>query len=68
MRYTVRVRALTGFAARVQQGFYRRVKQVQAGTVIVTLTSVGQEIALAWGENPTKLMGSDKMLPRLQQM
>ena len=41
---------------------------MQAGTVIGALTSIGQEIALAWGENPTKLRGSDKMLPRLQQM
>ena len=30
--------------------------------------SVGQEIALACGENPTKLEWSDKCLPRLQQM
>jgi hypothetical protein len=29
--------------------------------------AVGQEIALACGENPTKLIGSDKLLPRLQQ-
>ncbi len=32
------------------------------------ITSVGQEISLACGENPTKLKGCDKMLPRLQQM
>ncbi len=29
--------------------------------------AVGQEIVLACGENPTKVMGSDKLLPRLQQ-
>ena len=66
--YTIRVRALTGFAARVRTGRFGRGRQVQAGTVIGALTSIGQEIALACGENPTKLIGSDKMLPRLQQM
>lgn len=68
VKYTVRVRALTGFAARVRQGAFRRGKRVQAGTVIGFVTSIGQAIALAHGENPTKLMGSDKMFPRLQQM
>ena len=66
--YIDRVRALTGFAARVRQGYFGRGKRVQAGTVIGALTSVGQEIALACGDNPTKLKGADKMLPRLQQM
>ena len=30
--------------------------------------AVGQEIALACGENPTKVIGSKKLLPRLQQI
>jgi hypothetical protein len=37
-------------------------------TVVGALTAVGQEIALACGENPTKVLGSDKILPRLQQI
>jgi hypothetical protein len=30
--------------------------------------AVGQAIALATNTNPTKIVGSDKLLPRLQQM
>jgi hypothetical protein len=66
--YTMRVRVLTGFAARVRRGAYGWGKRVQAGTVVGALTAVGQEIALACGENPTKVLGSDKILPRLQQI
>jgi hypothetical protein len=66
--YTTRVRVLTGFAARLRRGAYGRGKRVQAGTVVGALTAVGQEIALACGENPTKVLGSDKILPRLQQI
>ena len=66
--YTIRVRALTGFAACVRTGRFGQGRRVQAGTVIGALMSIGQEIALACGENPTKLIGSDKMLPWLQQI
>ncbi len=66
--HTQRVRALTGFAGRIRRGAYGRGKRVQASTVIGALTSVGKEIALACGENPTKLAWSNKCLPRLQQM
>jgi hypothetical protein len=58
---------LTGFAARIRQGAYGRGKQVQAGTVIGALTAIGQEIALACGKNTTKITGSKRILPRLQQ-
>jgi hypothetical protein len=68
VRYTTRVRVLTGFAARVRQGYYGRGKRIAAGTVVGALTAVGQEIALACGENPTKVGGSDKLLPRLSQI
>lgn len=64
-RYIDRVRALTGFAARVRRGQYGREKQVQAGTVIGALMSIGQDIALACGENPTKLKGCDKKCYRV---
>ena len=62
-----KVRVLTGFAARVRQGYYGRGKRVAAGTVVGAITPVGQEIALACGTNPTKIVGSEKLLPRLSQ-
>ena len=68
MRYTTKVRVLTGFAARVRHGYYGRGKRVAASTVVGALTAVGQEIALACGDNPTKVVGSDKLLPRLSQI
>jgi hypothetical protein len=68
VRYTTKVRVLTGFAARVRHGYYGRGKRVAAGTVIGALTAVGQEIALACGDNPTKVVGSDKLLPCLSQI
>ena len=68
VRYTTKVRVLTGFAARVHNGYYGRGKRIAAGTVVGALTAVGQEIALACGDNPTKVAGSDKLLPRLSQI
>ena len=59
---------LTGFAARIRQGFYGRGKRVAAGTVVGAITAVGQEIALACGTNPTKMTGSERLLPRLSQI
>ena len=32
--------------------------------VVGTLMAVGQEIMLACAENPTKVLGSDKIIPR----
>lgn len=66
--FTVRVRLLSGFAGRVRTGYYGRGKQVQAGSVSSAITAIGQTIALATATNPTKIGGSDKLLPRLQQM
>ena len=66
--FTTRIRLLSGFAARVRTGYYGCGKQVQAGSVSGAITSVGQEISLATNTNPTKIVGSDKLLPRLQQM
>jgi hypothetical protein len=65
--YTTKVRVLTGFAARVRQGYYGRGKRVAAGTVVGAITAVGQEIALACGTNPTKIAGSERLLPQLAQ-
>ena len=66
--FTIRVRLLTGFAGRVRTGYYGQGKQIQAGSVSSAVTAVGQAIALATNTNPTKIVGSDKLLPRLQQM
>ena len=46
---------------RIRQG-----KQIQAGSVSSAITAVGQAITLATNTIPTKLVGSDKLLPRLQ--
>jgi hypothetical protein len=66
--FTMRVCLLTGFAGRVRTGYYGRGQQIQAGSISSTITSVGQTIALATNTNPTKIAGSEKLLPRLQQM
>ena len=68
VRYTTKVHVLTGFAAQVRHGYFGRGRRVAAGTVVGALTAVGQEIALARGNNPTKVAGSDKLLPRLAQI
>ncbi len=68
VRYTTKVCVLTCFAARVRHGYYGRGKHVAAGTVVGALMAVGQEIALACCNNPTKVMGSDKLLPWLSQI
>jgi hypothetical protein len=67
-RYVERVRLLTGFAAFVRTGDAGRGRRVTTATVSTALTAVGQTIALATGHNPTKLVGSDKLIPRLAQM
>jgi hypothetical protein len=66
--FTNRVCLLTGFAGRVRTGYYGQGKQIQAGSVSSAITAVGQAIALATNTIPTKIVGSDKLLPRLQQM
>jgi hypothetical protein len=66
--FSARVCLLKGFARRIRTGYYGRGKQVQARSVSSTITAVGQAIALATNTNPTKIMGSDKLLPRRQQM
>jgi hypothetical protein len=66
--FTIRVRLLTGFAGRVRTGYYGQGKQIQAGSVSSTITAIGQAIALATNTNPTKIVGSNKLLPRPQQM
>jgi hypothetical protein len=62
------MRTLSGFMARVRTGYFGKGKQVKNCTVSSALTAVGQTIALACNDNPTKINGSDKLLPRLQIM
>ncbi len=62
------MRTLSGFMARNRTGYYGKGKQVKNCTVSSVLTAVGQTITLACNDNPTKIIGSDKLLPRLQIM
>jgi hypothetical protein len=66
--FTIKVRLLLGFARRVRTGYYGRGKQVQASSVSSAIMAVGQAITLAMNTHPTKIVGLDKLLPRLQQM
>lgn len=64
-----KVRCLTIFAGLVRKGYFNnKRKQVRATTVASALTAVGTTCALAHEVNPTKTKGSDKFLPRIQQM
>ena len=66
--YVHRVRALSGFAARVRSGAYGRKKQVRVGTVSSALSAIGTTISLVRGVNPTKIEHSNNLIPRLAQM
>jgi hypothetical protein len=57
-----------GFAAQAGTGFYGHGRQVQSSTVTGAITAVGQTIALACNNNPTKVIGSDKFLLVFQIM
>jgi hypothetical protein len=49
------------FAQRVRTGYYGRGQQVQAPTVTGAITAVGKTISMAIGDNPKKVLGSDKL-------
>jgi hypothetical protein len=66
--FSKHVRLLSGFAARVHTGYYGNGNQVKNCTVSSTITAIGQTIALACDSNPTKVIGSKCLLPRLQIM
>ena len=66
--FTIKVHLLTGFVGRVRTGYYGQGKQIQAGSVSSTIMAIGQVIALATNTNLTKIVGSDKLISRLQQM
>jgi hypothetical protein len=58
-----------GFAARVRSGYFGgRGQQVQASTVSSAITAIGQKIVLDTSTNPTKIVGSEKFLPCLQEL
>ena len=65
-RFRVRVRTLTGFAARTRTGYYGRGKQVAVGSVRPALTAVSQTIEMDSGTNPVKVTGSNDLLLPLQ--
>jgi hypothetical protein len=52
--FSTRMRILSGFLARVRTGYYGQGKQVKNCTVSSALTAVGQTIAMACNDNPTK--------------
>jgi hypothetical protein len=66
--FSKRIRLLSGFAAQVRTGFYGAGHQVKNCTVSSALTAIGQTIVLACKLNPTKIVGSKRLLPRLQIM
>ncbi len=63
-----RIRLLSGFAAKVRTGYFGNGRQVKGCTVSSAITAVGQTIPLACDSNPTKVTGSERLLPRLQIM
>jgi hypothetical protein len=67
-QFPTKMCAISGFLARVCTGYYGQGKQVKNCTVSSVLTAIGQTIVLACNNNPTKIKGSDKLLPRLQVM
>jgi hypothetical protein len=62
------MRALSGFMARVPTGYFGQGKQVKHCTVSSAITSIDKAIELACKNNPKKIIGSDKLIPRLQVM
>jgi hypothetical protein len=66
--YATRVRCLTGFAARTRMGYYGHGQQVQSSTVTGAIMAIGQRIALACNDNPTKVIGLENFLPALHIM
>ncbi len=59
---------LTGFSTLTWTGFYGVGWQVQRIKVTGTITSIGQTIALACNDNPTKVTGSKIFLLAIQIM
>mmetsp|Transcript_453 Transcript_453/g.1051 ORF Transcript_453/g.1051 Transcript_453/m.1051 type:complete len:425 (+) Transcript_453:1385-2659(+) len=63
-----RVRAISGFAARVRTGYYGNRKRVAVGTVRSALTAIGQKAAMDRGINPIHVDGGKQLLFPIQLM
>jgi hypothetical protein len=66
--FSTQIRLLSRFAVRVRTGYYGKGNQVKNITVSSVLMVIGQTIVLACDVNPTKVMGSERLLPQLQVM
>ncbi len=64
--FSKRIRLLSGFAARVRTGHFGNGRQVKGCTVSSAILAIGKTIAPACDSNPTKVTGSECLLPRLQ--
>ena len=65
--YQRRVRTLSGFAGLARQGYWGRGRQIRSGSVSGMLSAIGKEISLVHEHDLTKVKGTDKFVPRLQQ-
>jgi len=66
--YIHRIRALTGFAAIIREGYFNKGRnEVRAPTVSSALTAVGKACALASGVDPTKCPATGKFQTRIQE-
>jgi len=65
--YTTKVRCLTGFTACIRCGRYGSGQAVKGDTVATMLSAVGKEISPACNGNPTKVTGSERLVPRIAQ-
>jgi hypothetical protein len=66
--FSTQIRLLSRFIAQMHTGYYGKGNHVKNCTVSSALTAVGQTILLACDSNPTKVMGSECLLPQLQLM
>jgi hypothetical protein len=66
--FSQQIQLLSGFAARVRTGYFGNGCQVKGCTVSNASTAIGQTVALACDANPTKVVGSKRLLPCLQIM
>ena len=67
VRYKHAIRSITGFAGAARIGYFGCGRKAQGGTVSGALTAIGKNITLVQSEDPTKLRGKDKYLPRILQ-
>jgi hypothetical protein len=66
--FDYRIHAIAGFASQIRRGYYSNKCQVRVGTISGAITAICKTIALAYGHNPTKVLGSDKFHDRIQEV